>query len=118
MEKNYKELTNLQKREVARKYMKTKKGYTLGATLNRLVFWGVLAFVCSFSFALIALTTDPSKGLKICLWILCVFMAVVGLVYLIWQHKIRMREYNRFLENSDTYENIRKNMTPHKKRKK
>ena len=45
-------------------------------------------------------------------------MFVVGLIYLIWQHKIRMKEYNNYLEASDTYGNVRKNATPRKKRKK
>ena len=118
MEQKYKNLTRLQKREVAKKYLKTKKGYTLGSTLDRLVIWGLLSLACAVSFAFVALTTDPSLVLKICLWILCAFMAVLGVVYLVRQHRIRMREYNRFLESSDTYENIRKSITPHKKRKK
>ncbi len=118
MENKYKKLSRKEKFEVAKKYMKTKKGFTLGATLNRLIIWGLLAFACSGSFIFIIFTTDPSKILKICLWILAGFMFVVGLIYLIWQHKIRMKEYNNYLEASDTYGNVRKNATPRKKRKK
>ncbi len=118
MEKKYQKMTRLEKLEVAKRYKNTRKGITLGTRLDRLVVWGLLAFACAASFIFIIFTTDPDKILKICLWILSGFMVVLGFVYIIWQHKIRMNEYNKFIESSDTYGSIRKNATPHKKRKK
>ena len=88
----YNELSKEAKKQLINKYVGTKKGKALSDTLNRLLLEGLVLIVC-FVIVLVAIFV---ADLASWYWIVAILSLIFGLVFLIGQHLLRMKEYNKF----------------------
>ena len=90
----YQKLTIEEKNNFKKEYKKTKKGSSLTKTLNRLVVEGMFLLVS----CLIIICATLIYKLDWWYWFAAGLMLFCGTVFLIVQHKIRLKEYNNFLK--------------------
>ncbi len=88
----YNELTKEAKKELKNKYENTKKGKTLTDTLNRLFFEGLFLVVCFIVIVAAIFIADLSGWY----WVIAILTIIFGVIFLVGQHIIRIKEYNRF----------------------
>ncbi len=88
----YKELSKESKKQVRTKYEKTKKGKGLSATLNRLFIEGAFLIICFFVIVVAIFVADLSWGY----WTVAGLTIIFGVIFLVGQHTIRIKEYNKF----------------------
>ena len=88
----YSKLSKEEKKDLRKKYNKTKKGSVLSVRLNRLAGEGLF---CIVTF-LITVISTLVYHLEWWYWAFAAGMLLAGFFFLIGQHKIRMKEYNNF----------------------
>ncbi len=91
----YKKLSKEGKKTLIEWYSNTKKGLSLNKTLNRLLFEGIFLIIAT----IVIVIAVPIADLP--LWYLGVggISLVFGLLFLIGQHMIRIKEYNKYFEH-------------------
>ena len=90
----YKDLTKEEKRELRANYEKTKKGSSLTFTLNKLIVEGLFLLICTVVVIGAGLFTNEMAWW---MWTLAGLTTFCGLLFLIAQYIIRIKEYNKFL---------------------
>ncbi len=95
----YNNLSKEEKKEVRNNYKKTKKGESLSATLNRLVIEGLFLLVCFVVIVGAILIYDLAWWY----WCFAVMTIIAGPVFLIAQYRIRMNEYNKYIQANNKY---------------
>ena len=88
----YKELSKEEKKALVEKFIKNKRGKNLYDTLNRLFFEGSF---CLLSFVVILIAIFVTD-LEWWYWFFVGLTLFCGVLFLVGQHIIRMKEYNRF----------------------
>ena len=96
----YKELSKEAKKNLIKKYEMTKKGKSMSANLNRLVFEGIF---CLFAFIVILIAMFVAD-LAWWYWFFTGLTLICGILFLVGQHLIRMKEYNNFLKHMNKNE--------------
>ena len=104
----YQDLTDEEKKSLRFEYVKTQKGYEMIARLNRLVLEGLFCLV-TFVVTICAIFI---LDLASWYWAFVGLTLFCGILFLVGQYKIRMREYNKFYLGK--YKNVKKKLTKDK----
>ena len=91
----YKELSKEEKKDLVNQYKNTKKGKDLYFNFTRLVIEGLLCLVCSVVLVVLVLMFDFSWWF----WFYAGLTTFCGVLFLIAQYVLRLKEYNRFYKN-------------------
>ena len=102
--KDYKELDKNEKKELVLKYFNTPKGRKLLPILNRLVIEGIFLLLS----AIVILVCSFIYDLAWWYYTAMVACVIAGVVFLIVQYNIRMKEYNKTLNDKNITKNKRK----------
>ena len=104
----FKELDNKSKMEVMKKYSNTNKGKGLSMTLDRLFIESLVLFISTILIIIAVIISDFP------LWTLGIagITLIFGLIFFFAQHKIRIKEYNNFLNHMNKSE--KNKLTKHK----
>ncbi len=102
--KNYKDLDKKEKKELVLKYFNTPKGRKLLPILNRLVIEGIVLLISAVVILVYGFTTHLAWWYYTAM-VTCV---IAGVIFLIVQYNIRMKEYNKTLNDKDIKKNKRK----------
>lgn len=89
----YQKLSKEEKAKLRTAYANTKKGKELSVRLNRLALEGIF---CLFTF-LITIVAIFVLTLPWWYWFFVGLTLLCGILFLVGQHSIRMKEYNKFL---------------------
>ena len=102
--KDYKDLDKKEKKELVLKYFNTPKGRKLLPILNRLVIEGIFLLICAVVILICIFIY------KLAWWYYTALIAciIAGIVFLIVQYNIRMKEYNKALNDKNIVKNKRK----------
>ncbi len=104
----YQKLTKEEKKNVVAAYKITNRGSQMYPVLNRLVIEGIICLILAIIMILAIIFFEYS----VWLFALIGILIIAGLVFLIAQRKIRMKEYNRFMKLG--YKNVKKKLTKKK----
>ncbi len=91
----YKELSKKEKKDLQLKYYNTPRGRKLLPILNRLVIEGIFLLIC----VPIILACIFIFDLAWWYWMVLVTCVVAGVVFLIVQNNIRLKEFNKTLND-------------------
>lgn len=95
----YSNLSKEDKKKVRESYKKTKKGEKLSQTLNRLVIEGLFLLVCFCVIVGAIFIYDLAWWY----WCFAIMTILAGFVFLIAQNRIRMSEYNKYVQANNKY---------------
>ena len=95
MDMNYKELSKKEKQDLQMKYYNTPRGRKLLPILNRLVIEGVFLLLC----VPVILVCIFMFKLAWWYWMVLVTCIVASVAFLVVQNNIRMKEYNKTLND-------------------
>ncbi len=104
----YSEMSKEEKKDVRKTYKITNKGSELNPILNRLVIEGIVCFVM----AIIMVCFIVFYEYSVWLFALVGILVIAGLVFLIAQRNIRIKEYNKFIKVG--YKNVKNKLTKKK----
>ena len=102
--KNYKDLTKDEKKELQLKYYNTPKGRKLLPILNRLCIEGIFLLIC----APIILVCIFIYHLAWWYYTAMAACVIAGIIFLLVQNHIRMKEYNKALNDKNLGKNKKK----------
>ena len=88
----FKDLSKEAKKQLISKYDNTKKGKNLKGTLDRLFFEGVFLIVCFIVVVIAIIVADLSNWYLV----IAILSLVFGCIFLVGQHTLRIKEYNKF----------------------
>ncbi len=89
----YKDLTSEEKRKIREGYISTRKGKELTNNLNRLLIEGIICLVSCVVIVVLTLIYDLAWWY----WFFAGLTLFCGILFLLGQYFIRMKEYNKFL---------------------
>ena len=91
---SYNKLSKEEKKQLRDSYSKTKKGSSLTYTLNKLVVEGLFLLVCTVIILGAGLFTNE---MALWMWTLAGLTTFCGILFIVAQYIIRMKEYNKYL---------------------
>ena len=101
----YQKMSKEEKKNVRNAFKKTNKGSKLNPILNRLVVEGIFCFIM----AIIMIGAIVFKDYSLWLISLIIIVIICGLIFILAQRNIRLREYNRFIKVG--YKNVKNKLT-------
>ncbi len=90
----YKEMTKEERKDVRKAFKKTNKGSNLTPILNRLLIEGIVCFLM----AIIMIGAIVIYHYSLWLIGLIAVLVICGIIFILAQRNIRIREYNKFIK--------------------
>ena len=92
----YNKLNKEEKKTIRNKYARTKRGTTLLKMYRRIFLDGIVCFLCAVGIQIGIIFGPLPKWYGI----LTIVLVVMTLVFIISQHILKIKEYNKFMEQS------------------